>query len=156
MSQDFANSNEITNEITNEKKILNDFYNDIYHNLIDLLIDTSVIHHVIGYYKGIGRLRKYINEPELLIIVKNVLIKVAQTLQLIAPNRLRTINCIYWPARFETGHAIQGSTGLGTLASEDYTTKLVKEYKEIFNTYSYTYDPYDQFYGDIYNLFMCW
>jgi len=150
MSQAFANSNEITNEITNE------ILTDIYHNCIDLFIPNPVINHVIGYYKGIGRLRKYFNKPELVIIVKNVLIKVAQTLELIAPNRLRTINCIYWPAGFETGLAVNGSTGLGTLASEDYTTKLVKEYKEIFNTYSYTYDPYDQFYGDIFNLFMCW
>ena len=145
-----------TTENTNEKKILNDFYNDLYLNCVDLLIDTPVIHHVIGYYKGIGRLRQYVYEPELLLIVKNVLIKVAQTLQSIKPNRKRTINCIYWPVGFETGHAVQGSTGLGTLASEDHTNQLVSEYKQIFNKYSYTYDPYDQFYGDIYNLFICW
>lgn len=116
----------------------------------------TVINHILKYYQG--KNRYYLVEPELYDIIVDVLTNVITNLEMITPNCKRTIHCIYWPSDFEVGYPVQGSSGLGTLLSQDYTDKIVSKYKSGF--YSHTIDTskinFDQFHHDIFNLFYHW
>ena len=136
---------------------------DIENKCRDILyIPQPIIDHVIGYYKGIGKHRQYLHESTLYDIIMDVLTNVMIRLLSIKPNRLRTRLCIYWPVHFETGHPVNGSTGLGTLDSHKYTDEVIIKYKSIldhyfYHVYVYPYvNPYEQCYHDIFNLFYHW
>ena len=122
----------------------------------ELYNDPSVINHILQYYKG--KHRDYLHEVELYDNVLDVLTNVITYLERIPQNRIRTKHCIYWPYNFEVGHAVPGSSGLGTFQTQDYTDEIVSKHKSAFYgiTINTSRISFDQFHHDIFKLFYHW